>query len=294
MSLTSCPECKRSISNKANNCPHCGYPIGAKKRKSSNGCLIPIIAGIIVGLLIIIIPHKETETHKYEALGEYYANTSLNVRSRASTNSTILETLKTNEKVLLSSSKSNGFSVILNRDSTFRGWCADKHLQHSPVTLKELETRKQKRLEEKQKNKSNKTTSPKQSSLTNSSLAYKLASVEKNDYVKKDDILTNRFQYLLNSLDRKYTDSKQQIADRTVRAQELLKEYGINESLRNIMEGMNTLNDPKDKSKFYAEYTTVYVIIRKENLSHNKTIDSIQQSIDLIGIDGLTQAAGLK
>lgn len=36
MSLIKCPECSNDISDKANNCPHCGYPLREKYGKTKN------------------------------------------------------------------------------------------------------------------------------------------------------------------------------------------------------------------------------------------------------------------
>ena len=33
MALIECPECKKEISDKAKECPHCGYPIVKKEEK---------------------------------------------------------------------------------------------------------------------------------------------------------------------------------------------------------------------------------------------------------------------
>jgi hypothetical protein len=57
---------------------------------------------------------------------------------------------------------------------------------------------------------------------------------------------------------------------------------------------MNRLNDKNDNHKEFKEYATIYVILRIELVSHSKTINEMQLSIDLVGIDGLMQSAGLK
>ena len=35
MALIDCPECSKKISNKANNCPYCGFPIEINKENQS-------------------------------------------------------------------------------------------------------------------------------------------------------------------------------------------------------------------------------------------------------------------
>jgi hypothetical protein len=48
MSLIPCKECEKSISNKANSCPHCGHP----QNPENSGC---ILTSGCVGFLTIII-----------------------------------------------------------------------------------------------------------------------------------------------------------------------------------------------------------------------------------------------
>jgi len=132
------------------------------------------------------------------------------------------------------------------------------------------------------------------STLYSQSIAYKLAMVEKNGYVSENDKIVKRFDYLLTRLDNKYVDTKQEIADKTVKAKQLLEERGVKESMIKMMEGMNTLNEPKDTYKNYNEYLTIYIILRSNLSSHDETINSMKSSISLIGIDGLLKAAGLK
>lgn len=132
------------------------------------------------------------------------------------------------------------------------------------------------------------------SNLYSQSIAYKLAVLEKNGYASENDQTVKRFDYLLTRLDNKYEDNKQEIADKTVKAKQLLENRGVKESMIKMMEGMNTINDPKDSYKNYNEYLTIYIILRSDLSSHDETIRSMKESINLIGIDGLLRAAGIK
>ena len=73
------------------------------------------------------------------------------------------------------------------------------------------------------------------------SLEYKLATINARGYVSKDHITVARFRSLLDQLSSTYVENKQQIADMSVTAQEMLKKDGIEENLLNIMEGLNQL-----------------------------------------------------
>ncbi|MCB9767142.1 MAG: hypothetical protein H6751_00795 [Candidatus Omnitrophica bacterium] len=44
MSLTSCPECRRQVSTKADMCPHCGYNIRREDMKLG-----------VIGFMVIVI-----------------------------------------------------------------------------------------------------------------------------------------------------------------------------------------------------------------------------------------------
>ena len=37
MALIKCPECKKEVSDKAEVCPHCGYPLRKRKDEKSEG-----------------------------------------------------------------------------------------------------------------------------------------------------------------------------------------------------------------------------------------------------------------
>lgn len=71
-------------------------------------------------------------------------------------------------------------------------------------------------------------------------LEYQLAVINEGGYVAKDDITVTRFRHLLETLDQKCFNSKQQIADIVVKAQEILRNnYGIEIKLLDLMEGVN-------------------------------------------------------
>lgn len=90
-------------------------------------------------------------------------------------------------------------------------------------------------------------------------LAYQLAVINKGGYVAKSDVSVTRFRYLLNTLDGKTIETKQQISDMTVTCQELLRDkYGVKKGLLDIME---TLNEtiPSGSKVQYAEIAAFYI-----------------------------------
>jgi hypothetical protein len=116
------------------------------------------------------------------------------------------------------------------------------------------------------------------------SLEYQLATINASGYVSKDHITVARFRSLLNQLSVTFVEDKQQIADMSVSAQNLLKKEGIQESLINIMEGMNQLFSIKIENQKYAEYTAGYVTLRGQGQSHAVAIDSLQEFLRTFGV----------
>lgn len=60
MALINCPECGKEISDKAENCPNCSYPLKAKipavKVESQEGCFLQTLnAGCIFIVAIIVV-----------------------------------------------------------------------------------------------------------------------------------------------------------------------------------------------------------------------------------------------
>lgn len=126
------------------------------------------------------------------------------------------------------------------------------------------------------------------------SLGYKLATIEKNGYVSENNMLVKQFNSLLKQLGNKYVDSKQVIADKTVTANQLLEENGIDESMVKIMEGMNKIYDLNNSYRKYNEYLTCYVIFRINGYDHDKSLSLLQESINTFGISGTLKKLGIK
>lgn len=132
------------------------------------------------------------------------------------------------------------------------------------------------------------------SNLHAQSIGYKMAVIEKNGYVSENDLLVKRFDNLLQQLDKKYVDDKQQIAGKTVTAKQILEEKGIKESMINIMEGMNKIYDLNNSyNRKYIDYSTCYVIFRVNGYNHDKSLSLLQESINTYGIKGALKKLGI-
>ena len=116
------------------------------------------------------------------------------------------------------------------------------------------------------------------------SLEYQLATINAGGYVSRNHITVARFRSLLDQLSSTYIENKQQIADMSVKAQQLLKKDGVEESLLKIMEGMNRLFASRIKNQKYAEYAVAYVSLRIKGQSHSEAIRGLQAILRGLGV----------
>ena len=112
------------------------------------------------------------------------------------------------------------------------------------------------------------------------SMEYKLACI---DGKCGDKMVEARFRSLLHQLSSTYAENPEQIADMTVRAQQLLKEKGVSEKLLNIMEGMNQLFS-RTKGLKYAEYAAAYITLRVQGQSHASAIRGLKALLQGLGL----------
>lgn len=115
-------------------------------------------------------------------------------------------------------------------------------------------------------------------------IEYKLATLNAKSYVAKDHITVARFRSLLNQLSAAYVESSQEIADISVIAQEKMRKDGVEESLLNIMEGMNQLSTVKVANQKYAEYAAAYITLRNAGQSHSQALGGIKALLRRLGL----------
>jgi len=116
------------------------------------------------------------------------------------------------------------------------------------------------------------------------SLEYKLAVLNAGGFVPRNHITVARFRSLLNQLSDTYIEDNERIADMTITARDLLRKAGIEESLLNIMGGLNRLfSEPLGNQK-YAEYAASYVVLREKGYSHLEAIRGLKAILEGMGI----------
>ena len=117
------------------------------------------------------------------------------------------------------------------------------------------------------------------------SLASKLAMIDaRAGYGSQDDLTVARFRRLLNQLATKFVEDEQRIAEMTANAFQMLGEDGINESLLNLMEGMNQVFTEHIENQQYAEYIAVYIKLRREGQSHAGAINGLRGFLRALGV----------
>ncbi len=118
----------------------------------------------------------------------------------------------------------------------------------------------------------------------NETLEYKLAVIDEGGFVSKDHVSVARFKSLLRQLSDTFVENEQQISDMSVRAQQILREDGIRESIINIMEGLNRIFLSKVENQKYAEYSAVYLTLRTKGQSHQDAIEGLKALIQSLGL----------
>ncbi|MCK4306063.1 MAG: hypothetical protein KAY24_17620 [Candidatus Eisenbacteria sp.] len=106
---------------------------------------------------------------------------------------------------------------------------------------------------------------------------YMLATLNAGRWIAAADITIARFRSLLDQLSAKFVEDRQQIADMAVMARKLLREdNGIDESLLNIMEGLNTVFYSDLKNQTFAEYSAAYGALRSSGQTHDEVIERLK------------------
>jgi hypothetical protein len=93
-----------------------------------------------------------------------------------------------------------------------------------------------------------------------------------------DQVKVNRFKSIFDSLQLKHPETRQEIADYTVKAQSVLKDAGISESLLEIAESMNNLKLDKRLGKIsYKDLVISYVVVRTKGMSRADAVQGLHE-----------------
>jgi hypothetical protein len=92
--------------------------------------------------------------------------------------------------------------------------------------------------------------------------AYDLAVIQAGHRVDATDPSVAHFQEVLDVLSRSYGETPQQIADKTVKAQQMLAAKGLDDSLDDIIHSMITISTAKARVS-YADALATYILLRE-------------------------------
>lgn len=129
--------------------------------------------------------------------------------------------------------------------------------------------------------------------IENKSIAYGLAVVDKNGYVSENDLIIRRYANMVKQLDYKYLEDSMQIADMTVSGRNQLIKFGIDQSMLEFMQGINTLYDPHSKSKHYSDYVSLYVVLRSKGLDHSQAFEKLQLLLNSMSMNQIKKSIGV-
>jgi len=118
------------------------------------------------------------------------------------------------------------------------------------------------------------------------SLEHQLAIINAKGYVADNDITVARFRSLLEQLSTTFHAPKQEIADTSVKALELLNNNGIDESLLKVMEGMNQIFPGKADNQKYSQILAYYITLRNKGRSHVEAIEDLRGLIQALSEAG--------
>ena len=140
---------KAELLNKKSSDENIKRPISAKESinnnsdigKTKNKRKLSFIHIIGIGLILLIIYSiisSDNQIIKYKGNEYRYTITNLNLRKGPSSEHKVLRVLKPNEKLFIYDSIVNNYILVLNSDSTKKGWVSDNYLQTTLLSEKQL------------------------------------------------------------------------------------------------------------------------------------------------------------
>lgn len=100
-----------------------------------------------------------------------------------------------------------------------------------------------------------------------------------------DPVLVARFKSLLDQLSANYPESERFIADWTSKIQDVLESDGIEETLLNMMEGINSLGR-RSGCKSYKHTLSAYAVLRNKGMSRSAALKALPAYIQELLLNG--------
>ena len=97
------------------------------------------------------------------------------------------------------------------------------------------------------------------------SMAHTLAILDHGSYIRPNTEFVQTYERVMNQLDRKFSETKQQIGDMTVKVQNMLEEDRIFQTNLSIMQAINSIERP---TRTYNVYVAYYLTYRQSGYNH--------------------------
>ena len=97
------------------------------------------------------------------------------------------------------------------------------------------------------------------------SMAHTLAMLDQGGYISPDHDIVKVYERVLNQLDKKFTENKQQIGDMTVYVTDALEKIRIVQSNLSVMVAINDIESPTQTYNIYVAY---YLTYRENGYNH--------------------------
>lgn len=91
-----------------------------------------------------------------------------------------------------------------------------------------------------------------------------------------DEMVIRRFTSLLDQLDARYFDTREDIELKTFAAYRLLRESGIDQRMLTMLEGLNRVQDPDVRYASFTSDVSGYVNARVKGYEHDEAIRGLR------------------
>ncbi|HSC75814.1 MAG TPA: hypothetical protein VLB90_06230 [Pseudomonadales bacterium] len=109
-----------------------------------------------------------------------------------------------------------------------------------------------------------------------SSLEYKVASIDAGKWIEKNDTSVERIRGLLSSAEKIYGLPQEKLADMAARTKDIAKEKQLAVTIAELLDWSLIACDVKCQDKEFAENMTAYVIVRTSSgQTHHQAIHSL-------------------